>query len=92
MSSLGFNVELDVKTELKIIRCVSEKVFSDLPDYHPNTVKVVELAKEKFFPMLDEMLKLDNPEDYEKFEEFDEVCDKIADLINEISEDVKNGN
>ena len=47
MSSFGFHVEMDVKTELKIIRCVSEKVFSDLPDYHPNTVKVVELAKEK---------------------------------------------
>lgn len=90
MSSFGFHVEMDVKTELKIIRCVSEKVFSDLPDYHPNTVKVVELAKEKFFPMLDEMLKLDDPEDYEKFEEFDEVCDKIADLINEIIEECGN--
>lgn len=53
MSNIKFTVEMDVKTELKIIRCVSEKVFSELPDYHPNTVKVVELAKEKFFPMLD---------------------------------------
>lgn len=92
MSNIKFTVKMDVKTELKIIRCVSEKVFSELPDYHPNTVKVVELAKEKFFPMLDEMLKLDEPEDYEKFEEFDEVCDKIADLITEISEDMKNEN
>jgi hypothetical protein len=92
MSSLEFNIsmEVDLKTALKVIWCASEKVFSDLPDNHPNTPKVLVLAKEKFFPMLDEMLKLDDPEDYEKFEEFDEICDKIADLINEISEDMKN--
>ena len=89
MSNTKFTVEMDVKTTLKIIWCASEKVFSELPDYHPNTVKVIELAEEKFFPMLDEMLKLDEPEDYEKFEEFDEICDKIADLINEIN-DVRN--
>lgn len=90
MSSLEVNISIGGKSALKYLWCASEKVFLELPDYHPNTVKVVELAKEKFFPMLDEMLKLDDPEDYEKFEEFDEVCDKIADLINEISEDMKN--
>lgn len=90
MSDSELTIEIDVKTALKVIWCASEKVFPDLPDYHPNTAKLVELAKKKFFPMLDEMLKLDNPWDYEKSEEFDEVCDKITELINEISEDMKN--
>lgn len=92
MSNIKFNVEMDVKMWLKLLWFGLEEVIVNLPDYHPNTVKVVELAKEKFFPMLDEMLKLDDPEDYEKLEEFDEVCDKIADLINEISEECGNGN
>ena len=76
----------------KHLRFMVEKVLPDLPDYHSHTVKIVELANEKFFPMLDEMLKFDNPEDYENYNEFEEVCGKIADLIDEIDEWVRNGN
>lgn len=92
MSSLELNISIYGKSALKYLWFMVEKVLPDLPDYHPNTVKVVELAKEKFFPMLDEMLKLDDPEDYEKFEEFNEICDKIADLIEEIGEECGNDN
>lgn len=78
---------MDRKLALKQLWFRVEKVLPHLPDYHPNTVKIVELANAKFFPMLDEMLKLDNPEDYENYNEFEEVCGKIADLMDEINDD-----
>lgn len=78
---------MDRKLALKQLWFTVKKVLPHLPDYHPNTVKIVELANVKFFPMLDEILKLDNPEDYEKYNEFEEVCGKIADLMDEINDD-----